>query len=222
MNYLKRNIIALCLVFTASNVMATDVKEFVDLSKCDKIIDKKVFNICYDYSHKSAKAVYYPLDGDLVNAVNLVTDIKFYEESELPFFKSVSSTDYLHSGYDRGHLCPDADMDYSFETVYLPYSMANVIPMTPSLNRKVWLKSEKYERLVATKLGNVNVINIVNYSSDPIKMNHKIDIPNKFYKIIYNDEKNFKKCFTFDNIEYMNVEQDRLEDHEIECSKLKI
>lgn len=53
-------------------------------------------------------------------------------------------------------------------------------------------------------------------------MNHKIDIPNKFYKIIYNDEKNFKKCFTFDNIEYMNVEQDRLEDHEIECSKLKI
>ncbi len=50
---------------------------------------------------------------------------------------------------------------------------------------------------------------------------YNINIP-KFYKIIYNDEKNFKKCFTFDNIEYMNVEQDRLEDHEIECSKLKI
>ena len=216
-----KNIVKISLL-VSSVCFATEVSDFVDLNKCDKIIDKKVFNICYDYSHKSAKAVYYKLDGDLVNAVNLVTNIKFYEDSELPLFKSTSSVDYLHSGYDRGHLCPDADMDYSFETVYQTYSMANVIPMTPSLNRKVWLKGEKYERLIATKLGDVNVINIVNYSKEPLKMNHRIDIPSNFYKIIYNDSKNFKKCFSFDNIEYMNVELDRLEQHQIECDKLKI
>lgn len=222
MKNVVKNLLGLGLILSATNILATDVRDFVDLSKCDKIIDKKVFNICYDYSHKSAKAVYYPLDGNLVNAVNIEERMEFYDEPTLPFYQRTTSKDYTHSGYDRGHLCPDADMDYSYETLLQTYSMANVAPQTPTLNRKVWLKGEKYERYVATKLGTVNVINVVNYSSDPIRMNHKIDIPNKFYKIIYNDEKGFKKCFTFDNIEYMNVDQDRLEDHEIECQKLKI
>lgn len=148
--------------------------------------------------------------------------MEFYEEPTLPFFNRVKSSDYTRSGYDRGHLAPDADFDYSPDSLKQTYSMANVAPQTPTLNRKVWLKGEKYERLVATKLGDVNVINVVNYSKEPLKMNHKIDIPNKFYKIIYNDSKNFKKCFTFDNIEYMDVEKDRLEDHQIDCNSIKI
>lgn len=209
------------LIFSTS-IFATEIKDFVDLNKCDRIINKKVFDICYDYSHKSAKAVYYKLDGNKVNDGNIEERMEFYDEPSLPFIYKTTSKDYTRSGYDRGHLCPDADMDYSYETLLQTYSMANVVPQTPTLNRKVWLKGEKYERLVASKLGEVTVINIVNYSEDPIKMNHKIDIPNNFYKIIYNDAKNFKQCFTFDNIEYLHPEKDRLEDHQIECDKLKL
>ena len=39
------------------------------------------------------------------------------------------------------------------------YSMSNIIPQSQLVNRNTWIKVERYERLVASKLGYVSVLN---------------------------------------------------------------
>jgi len=163
-------------------------------------IDKQVYTICYDYHFKGALFVAYQLHGNLVDAKNTKERHKFYSEKNLPKkYRSVSK-DYTNSGYDRGHLAPDASFDYDEKSVRKTYSMANIIPQAPNVNRKLWIKAEKYERLIAQKLGKVNVINGVIYTSNPKRIGkNSIAVPDGFWKMIYNDEKNFKKCFYYQN-----------------------
>jgi len=196
---------------------ATDISDFINLNTCDQIIDKQVFKICYSYKYKGALAVWYELDGNLVNKNNIKNRPDFYSEKNIPIQYRAKSQDYINSGFDRGHLAPDANFDYDLKTQVKTYSMANIVPQYPTLNRKAWIKAEKYERLIASKLKTITVINLIDYSKSTQQIgNNKLSVPNTFYKIIFNDEKNFKKCFKYENIE-INPETDELKNHQITC-----
>ncbi|MFW3357307.1 DNA/RNA non-specific endonuclease [Aliarcobacter butzleri] len=196
---------------------ATDISDFINLNTCDQIIDKQVFKICYSYKYKGALAVWYELDGNLINKNNIKNRPDFYSEKNIPIQYRAKSQDYINSGFDRGHLAPDANFDYDLKTQVKTYSMANIVPQYPTLNRKAWIKAEKYERLIASKLKTITVINLVDYSKSTQQIgNNKLSVPNTFYKIIFNDEKNFKKCFKYENIE-INPETDELKNHQITC-----
>ncbi|MCG3705802.1 DNA/RNA non-specific endonuclease [Aliarcobacter butzleri] len=196
---------------------ATDISNFINLNTCDQIIDKQVFKICYSYKYKGALAVWYELDGNLVNKNNIKNRPDFYSEKNIPIQYRAKSQDYINSGFDRGHLAPDANFDYDLKTQVKTYSMANIVPQYPTLNRKAWIKAEKYERLIASKLKTITVINLIDYSKSTQQIgNNKLSVPNTFYKIIFNDEKNFKKCFKYENIE-IDPETDEFKNHQITC-----
>jgi len=50
---------------------------------------------------------------------------------------TLTTNDYTNTGYDRGHLVPNAD--YGDVTYYMP----NVVPMTPNFNRGIWNQVEQ-------------------------------------------------------------------------------
>lgn len=52
----------------------------------------------------------------------------------------ITTNDFTNSGFDRGHLVPNAD--YGCNT----YIISNAVPMNPGFNRGIWAKSEKYIR----------------------------------------------------------------------------
>jgi endonuclease G, mitochondrial len=196
---------------------ATDISDFINLKNCDQVIDKQVFKICYSYKYKGALAVWYELDGNLVNKNNIKARPVFYSEKNIPIQYRTKSQDYVNSGFDRGHLAPDADFDYDIKTQAKTYTMANIVPQNPTLNRKTWIKVEKYERFITSKLKTVTVINLVDYSKSTIQIGkNNLSVPNTFYKIIFNNDKNFKKCFKYENIE-INPQTDKLKDHQIDC-----
>ena len=188
-------------LFLLVTLNATDLLDYINKQNCSQIIDKQVFTICYDYNLKGAKYVVYTLDGRLVNSVNIKKRSSFYTEKSLPKKYRSHTRDYTHSGYDRGHLANDASFDYSEKAVRKTYTMANIIPQAPKVNRKTWIKAEKLERQVASKLGTVSVLNGVVYSSSPKRIGkNQIAVPDGFWKMIYNDEKGYKKCFYYENI----------------------
>ena len=86
-------LLLLPLVFfltNCDNITTTNPKEtkiqtsnFINKSNCDQIIDKQVFNICYDYKMKGAKYVSYTLKGTLVNKLNIKKRNSFYTEKNL-------------------------------------------------------------------------------------------------------------------------------------------
>ena len=193
--------------------------KFINNSSCDEIIDKVFLEICYDNSLKAAKSVAYKLDGDLVNELNIKDRPFFYEEPSLDRENRASFRDYTRSGYDRGHLAPDAAFDWSEESLEATYSLANIIPQIPEVNQEMWVDVEKLARRKAVELGSVNVLNIVKYNSNPNRIGaNGIAVSKGYYKVLYNKDENYEACYYYENRENINSSSDTKERHLVECS----
>jgi len=86
--------------------------KFIDENNCSQIIDNEFIEMCYDYKQKGVTAVAYVLEGDLVNETNIEKRPSFYVEKSLAEKDRISITDYVNSGYDKGHMAPDASFDW--------------------------------------------------------------------------------------------------------------
>ena len=99
--------------------------------------------------------------------------------------------------------------------------MANIIPQAPNVNRKTWIKVERYERKLAVKYGKITVLNGVNYSDNPERIGkNKVAVPDSFYKVLYNKENNIEKCFFYKNDKSTKSKGDKLKQHLVECDTL--
>ena len=184
---------------------------------CDKVIKYPTYSICYDYSLRAATAVWYTLSYKDVNRVNIKKRPSFHVEQQVPSSSRARPKDYSHSGFDRGHMAPDASFDYNMEVLNTVYSMANIVPQYPAVNRHQWIKAERYERLIATVASSVKVINIIKYPKHPQRIGkHKIAVPNRFYKVLlFSDE---IRVFSYEN-EKKAKHGDKLKDHLIYSHK---
>lgn len=213
--------ILVSMLLSVTVLLSTEFSDFINKTNCNQIIDKSVFSVCYDYNHKGSLFVGYTLDGNLVNKGNIKQRSEFYTEKNILKQYRSHTKDYTNSGYDRGHLASDASFDYDEKVVRKTYSMCNIIPQSPMVNRKLWIKVEEYERFISTQLGKVNVINGVVYDTNPKRIGeNQISIPKGFWKMLWNDEKKFQKCFYYSNDLDVDVKGDKLKSHQIECERL--
>ena len=208
------------IISSGSSTTQTDYKsKYINSKNCNQIIDKEFLEICYDYRLKVAKAVSYTLEGDLVNELNIKERPKFYEEESIDEQYRAKYSDYTSSGYDRGHLAPDASFDWSEESLKATYSLANIIPQIPEVNQKTWVKVEKYARDKAVELGEINVLNLVKYNSNPKFIGRdKIAVSIGFYKILYNRGLNYNECFYYLN-DKSNLDEN-ISSHKVNCSEI--
>ncbi len=200
--------------------------DFINSRNCNQVIDKQYFKICYDYRAKGAKFVGYVLEGDKVNVTNIRKRPRFYPEKAIPAEYRTYPSDYAHNEFhaDRGHLAPDADFDWSERSLRAVYTMANIIPQYFRINRRTWIKAEKYERLAARKLGRITVINGVEYGDYSHRLRKSgIAVPVGFWKMVLGRKLGFKRCFYYQNtpITRQQAKMDKLRDHEIDCKRLQ-
>lgn len=99
----------------------------------------------------------------------------------------VTHGDYDRTGYDRGHMCPAQDRSDNLERMRRTFTMANVCPQTPGLNRGVWKATEIAERRLAMKHGKCRVIAMPLYlEKDTIRIGaNGVSVPHAFLKVIY-------------------------------------
>jgi endonuclease G, mitochondrial len=217
----QKLILISCLV---SSLSATSINDFLNIEKCDQVIDKQLYSICYSYKYKGALAGWVSLNKK-VNQTNIKKRPRFYSEKNIPMKYRTKYKDYTGTGkqWNRGHfIVADADFDYSKKSLNKAYTMANIQPQSAKVNQKTWTKVEKYGRKLATKFNHVNSISIADYSNTKGKLKNNITIPGGFYRIYYNDNENFKKCFYYKNNLNVNYKKDKLKNHEIKCDTIKI
>lgn len=82
--------------------------------------------------------------GDLGN-VKRERSFKFVSDSRVPMPRALSS-DYIGTGFDRGHMCPAADRSASVTAMRATFIMTNVCPQVPALNRGEWKRAEEQAR----------------------------------------------------------------------------
>lgn len=209
------------ILFITNSTLAITNKDFINNQNCDQIIEKNFITICYDYTLKAPKAVTYTLRGDQVNALNIEERPYFKIERTIASEYRASYSDWTHSGWDRGHLAPDAAFDWSKESLEEVYTLANIIPQARKVNRYTWTKAERYARFVAVQRGIVNVINVVKYAKTPLRIgSHGISVPSGYYKVLYSDDQNYTRCLYYENDNNITTQDDRLTDHQIDCNEL--
>ena len=211
------------LTLSALSLSAVEVEHFIDKSKCDQIIDKQLYKICYSYKNKGALSGWVKLDGSKVNQTNIKKRPKFYNEKTIPMQFRTKYKDYTGYGkkWNRGHfIVADADFDYNQKALNKAYTMANIIPQSAKVNQKTWIKVEKYGRTLASKLGHINSISIAKYDNPNNQIKNGIVIPSTLYRIYYNNDKDFLKCFKYDNVQNIDYKSDKLKDHLIDCQEL--
>ena len=107
----------------------------------------------------------------------------FRPDDRLPDgWTKVTPSDYVKSGYDRGHFCPSADRSNSEGANSTTFLMTNMAPQTHALNAGPWEKLESYSRSLARR--NTTVYIIAGQYGEKGKLKNKVTIPTNFWKII--------------------------------------
>lgn len=73
-------------------------------------------------------------------------------------YPKASREDYSHSGWDKGHMAPRADMRWSAQALEESYFFTNVCPQDHEMNSQAWRKIEELTRRLARHYGSVYVV----------------------------------------------------------------
>jgi endonuclease G len=109
----------------------------------------------------------------------------FHAETSLPADERAELSDYERSGYDRGHMAPAADMGTP-EAQQESFSLANMIPQAPSLNRGLWEGIEESVRGLAARDGEAYVVTGPIFSGEKLQsLNGRVLVPTEVWKAVY-------------------------------------
>lgn len=109
----------------------------------------------------------------------------FHPDEHLSIQDRSELSDYLHSGYDRGHLSPSGDFDRK-ESNQECFTLANMIPQNHENNSGIWSDIENTTRYLARKTGEIYIVTGPIFpATHPNKIANRVYIPSKIFKAIY-------------------------------------
>ncbi len=94
------------------------------------------FVLSYNKTRGAANWVTWHLSRTDIGAVERTN--AFAPDTSLPKDWWIRPSDYVGSGYDRGHLCPSKDRSDTEANNRETFLMSNMQPQAPKLNQKTW------------------------------------------------------------------------------------
>ena len=148
-------------------------------------IQHSYYTLSYSSTHRQAEYSYYYLSPESILGGQARTD-DFRVDPKVSA-NPVKSTDYQGSGYDRGHLCPAADMALNLTAMSETFYMSNMSPMAPSFNRGIWSRLEDWVREEALGNSGLYVVTGPILSSSCGSLKESITVPCAYYKIVFKE-----------------------------------
>lgn len=150
-----------------------------------EIVNHEYYSLSYVEKHEQAEWVAYELTKDRLNGDRVKRNDNFRPD---PGVETGSATpnDYRGSGYDRGHLCPAADMAFNETAMDETFFMSNMSPQDRQLNHGVWRELEESTRDWARKFKHLYIVTgpILKNTRGNIGKQNKVSIPTSYYKIL--------------------------------------
>ncbi len=152
-------------------------------------IENSYYCVDYDSAHKQPSWVYYMLTkAHISGSASRSSSFKDCKQGSVA---SASTKDYTRSGYDRGHLCPAADMKISKEAMSETFQMWNISPQNPSLNRGRWADLEATVRgYLEDETDTLFIVTGPVFIADMGSIgNNRVTVPSLFYKVVFNPKR---------------------------------
>ena len=109
----------------------------------------------------------------------------FHSEGNLSTSDRSDIADYRASGYDRGHMSPNADMSSS-EAQQESFSLANIVPQDPCNNEVLWEGIESAVRALALAQDEVFVVTGPAFRGETLQSLHeRVIVPTHLFKAVY-------------------------------------
>lgn len=149
-------------------------------------LDKKYFIVHYDLQHRQARYVEYHLKAEDLRKSFVKREDRFHADTDLVKQKhpAVGPKDYEHTGFDRGHLAPSGDFEWSAEANDSTFTMANMSPQKPQLNRSAWRGLEEAVRNWACSESELLIVTGPLFDDQTPKLAAGVTIPKSFFKVV--------------------------------------
>lgn len=141
------------------------------------------FTVSFNPKNRTPNYVAWELLGEEV-AYDVKRSDKFWQDPDIK--NCPNHSDYTHSGYDRGHMCPAADQKWSEQAMEDCFVLANICPQDHSLNSGAWNTLENKERQWAQRDSALMIIAGPIYTETDVKTigNNKVRVPGAFFKAL--------------------------------------
>lgn len=153
-------------------------------------LNEQTLSICYqDYNLYASKATGTNLwsaehltRAKVLGAESITRiDSTFFSETGFP----TRHASYTNSGYDRGHMMPAGDASTT-PAQKETFSIANVVPQTPKLNRGTWAQIEAIVRTVAKEWDAAYVVTGPDFDDmDTTIASGAVVVPTQTWKAVY-------------------------------------
>ncbi|MBV5328637.1 MAG: DNA/RNA non-specific endonuclease, partial [Chlorobium sp.] len=135
----------------------------------------------------------------LIQARGMKRSSRFYPDPNLPISERAELHHYSRSGYDRGHVAPSGDMP-SPESQQECFTLANMVPQEPSVNRGIWEGVESAIRKLVNTRGELFIVTGPIYSGNDIqRIGGAVMIPTQMFKAVYDPKRNEAGAYIVDN-----------------------
>lgn len=125
----------------------------------------------------------------------------FQPDPKIEWRSQVTTADYRGSGYDRGHMCPAADMKWSPTAQRECFYMSNMCPQLHDLNAGCWETLESACRRWAKSEGSVYIVCGPVFREGrkvvTIGQEHTVRVPDGFFKVVLSLRKGKEKAIGF-------------------------
>lgn len=172
--------------------LAVQVPEKVELparrTEDALVIEHTGYTLSYNTSTNCPDWVAWELTGEEVAGSAASRSNDFRGDPKVPAHCRVETTDYKGTGYDRGHMCPAADMKWSADAMSECFYMSNICPQVPVLNQRWWEHVESACRRWASREGCIYICCGPFFDqqkrSKMIGRDVKVRVPDGFFKVI--------------------------------------
>lgn len=152
------------------------------------VIEHTGYMLSFDMKSNNPRWVAWELTKEEVNSNDVSRSNDFRGDLLIPAPHRVEGYDYKQTGYDRGHMCPAADMKWNPNAMSECFYMSNMCPQASVLNQTWWEHLESACRRWANKWGSIYICCGPIYDDEVparfIGERVKIRIPDAFFKVV--------------------------------------
>ena len=171
-------------------------------------ICRQAYSVGYDAAAKLPKFVTYELLPQ--NALGCIARTNaFVADQSVP--NGATPSDYVGTGYDKGHMAPDGDLSWDTQVEFESFLMTNMSPQLPGLNRSTWKLLETSVRGWAVQRNQSYTVYVGGvYNAQDKRIGNGVVVPHAFYKIVINNQTKEAAGWWFPHVEGLGTDLTKL------------